>query len=81
MSKFDRVGKKENSTCCDYCKQDPGTKECSPVWLGFRDQDTTQQVCNNCKAQHYKNKFSTPGLKGLYSEVPVIIIYNDGQTA
>lgn len=55
---------------CNYCKIDPGVK--GIVWNGFQDQDNGIYCCNNCKSQHYKEKFKTK-LRGLFSEVPVII--------
>ena len=58
---------------CAYCHTDPGTKKHNSIWLGFRDTDTDQHVCNECRAAHYKFKFLKKELNGLYSEFPVVI--------
>lgn len=57
---------------CEYCKQDPGTKN-TGVWKGFEDRDTGQHVCWKCQAHHYRQKFKDHGLKNLYSEFPVVV--------
>lgn len=58
---------------CDYCHTDPGCKPETVIWKGFKDGDTSQHVCWNCKAAHYRAKFLKPGLANIYSELPVII--------
>lgn len=58
---------------CAYCGENPGVKEGSVVWNGFLDQDTGDKCCDGCKPKHYIKKFKNPKLKGLYSEVPLIV--------
>jgi hypothetical protein len=55
---------------CTYCHNNPGAKK-NGLWCGFRDTDTDELVCWQCRRIHYKTKFSIPELNGLYSEVPV----------
>lgn len=56
---------------CDYCGTVPRSK--NPVLFGgFRDQDTSQLVCWNCRVQHYRSK-SAGEKSGLYSEMPELI--------
>lgn len=57
---------------CDYCKSDPGTNK-RGIWSGFRDADTSQLVCWQCRRRHYKAKALRLGKKGMtYSEMPVV---------
>lgn len=58
---------------CIHCGEDPGVKEGSVVWKGFLDQDTGEKCCTRCKPEHYRKKFKNPELRGLYSEVPLIV--------
>jgi hypothetical protein len=58
---------------CSYCHKDPGVKKHNNLWLGFRDMDTKQLVGNCCRAAHYRFKFMTKEMNGLYSEFPVMI--------
>lgn len=58
---------------CTYCNTDPGFKKDSRLWLGFKDTDTQQHVCNKCKKAHYRFKFMNKQWNGLFSEFPVMI--------
>ena len=59
---------------CSICNNCPGPSDRNPnLWFGFLDQDTGDHICNNCKKEHYQNKFKLKGMKGLYSEVPVVL--------
>lgn len=58
---------------CAYCKLNPGAKP-NGVWKGFKDGDTNQLVCWSCQALHYRTKFKTDGMRGKYSELPVMTI-------
>lgn len=65
---------RHNTVLCSHCQKDPGPKTPgSIVWRGFIDNDTGQLVCSDCRARHYQSKFKNPELRGLYSELPVII--------
>jgi hypothetical protein len=55
---------------CTYCHTDPGAKK-NGLWCGFRDMDTGELVCWQCRPKHYKTKFSKPEAQRTYSEVPV----------
>jgi hypothetical protein len=55
---------------CTYCKTNPGSKK-NGLWCGFRDADTNELVCWQCKRIHYKTKFSKSNALRTYSEVPV----------
>ncbi len=57
---------------CDYCKEDPGQKPDSIVWMGFLDRDTDQYVCFGCRQLHYDQKRKT-GNAHQYTEFPVPI--------
>jgi hypothetical protein len=58
---------------CAHCHTDPGKKKHNSLWLGFRDGDTGQYVCNGCRRAHYRFKFLNKELNGLFSEFPVMI--------
>lgn len=55
---------------CSYCRKDPGTKP-NGLLKGFRDQDTGQIVCSQCRNLHYMQKGKGEHA-GKYSEVPVM---------
>lgn len=61
-------------TACHVCGKDPGRKPEKPhLWHGFRDMDTRQYCCWDCRQDHYRRKFTNTKLRGLYSEMPVMI--------
>ena len=41
-------------------------------YAGFWDADTKQFCCKGCKNPHYARKHQMEGMKGLYSEMPVM---------
>lgn len=55
---------------CTYCHTNPGAKK-NLLWCGFRDGDTGELVCWQCRRKHYRAK-EVAGLGGLYSELPVM---------
>ncbi len=59
---------------CSICLKDPGRKQgCVSIWYGFRDADTGHYCCWQCRAGHYHRKFQNKALKGLFSEMPVVL--------
>lgn len=58
---------------CSHCGQPMAPSEKNPrIVNGFYDQDT-EQLCHwHCKELHYKSK-EAAGLRGLYSEAPMMI--------
>jgi DNA-directed RNA polymerase subunit RPC12/RpoP len=58
---------------CAYCQKEFVPSQKNPyIASGFRDQDTGQHVCTNCKTKHYQQK-ALNGMAGLYSEVPFLL--------
>lgn len=57
---------------CDHCNKDPGRGKNFHVWNGFKDLDTKQRVCWNCKDEHYRKKSKTE-FHDYYSEIPIVV--------
>ena len=55
---------------CHYCHTNPGTKK-NLLWCGFRDGDTGELVCWQCRRKHYRAKAQTE-FADMYSEMPVM---------
>lgn len=58
---------------CSHCGEPMAPHPKNPNMAnGFYDQDTHELVHWSCKALHYQKK-QQAGLRGLYSEMPVIL--------
>lgn len=56
---------------CAHCGTvDQGSE--GDKYPGFWDADTKQFCCNKCKEMHYQRKDLMAGMRGLYSEMPVM---------
>lgn len=56
-------------TCC-YCGEGHFSPRNPSLFNGFRDGDTNQVVCSQCRDHHYKEK-ALPDGSGTYSEIPI----------
>ena len=58
---------------CDHCGLQPKPrKDKEHLFHGFRDADTGELVCWNCREVHYEKK-ATGEYENLYSELPEMI--------
>jgi hypothetical protein len=72
---------------CDHCGKGKSKKSNALLFDGFRDADTGQIVCSNCRKLHYFRKAKASGslqIRGIkyslgemtYSEMPVYAVGN-----
>ena len=60
---------------CDHCGLvPPPNPRNENIWNGFRDADTGEKVCWDCRHDHYSKKYRGPHA-GKISESPIPIIH------